>query len=47
MCDVLGRMMRGSTSRPSTSAFRTSFPEIYTGFSPGWLSVRSTRPIDS
>jgi hypothetical protein len=34
MCDVLGRMIRGSTSRPSTSAFRTSFPEIDTGFSP-------------
>ena len=45
--DVDGRMMRGSTSRPSSSAFRTSFPEMATGFSLGWLSVRSTRPADS
>src|SRR5262249_32750769 len=47
MRDVLGRMMRGSTSRPSVRARRTSFPEMETGFSPGWLSIRSTRPADS
>ena len=47
MRDVLGRMMRGSTSRPSVSALRTSLPEIDTGFSPGWLSIKSTRPADS
>src|SRR5437762_6033899 len=33
MCEVVGRMMRGSTSRPSSSALRTSLPEIETGFS--------------
>ncbi len=44
---VLSRMIRGSTGRPSISALRTSLPEMKTGFSSGWLSIRSTRPSDS
>jgi hypothetical protein len=43
---VLSRMIRGSTGRPSRSALRTSLPEMNTGFSSLWLSIRSTRPSD-
>ena len=44
---VLSRMIRGSTGRPSSRDLRTSLPEMKTGFSSLWLSIRSTRPIDS
>ena len=44
---VLSRMMRGSTGRPSTSALRTSLPEMNTGFSSAWFSIRSTRFIEA
>ena len=44
---VLSRIIRGSTGRPSNRQRRTSLPEIKTGFSFGWLSIRSTRPMDS
>lgn len=47
MLEVLSRMIRGSTCRPSTRHLRTSLPEMKTGFSSGWLSIRSTRPSDS
>ncbi len=45
--DVLSRMMRGSTVLPSSSDLRTSLPEMNTGFSSLWFSIRSTRPSDS
>ncbi len=45
--EVLSRMMRGSTSLPSTSDLRTSLPEMKTGFSSLCFSIRSTRPADS
>ena len=44
---VLSRMIRGSTGRPSNRHLRTSLPEMNTGFSSLWLSIRSTRPADS
>jgi len=44
---VLSRMIRGSTGRPSVRALRTCLPEMNTGFSSAWFSIRSTRPIDS
>ncbi len=43
---VLSRMIRGSTGRPSIRALRTSLPEMKTGFSSVWFSIRSTRLID-
>jgi len=45
--DVLDRIIRGSTSLPSNSVLRTSLPEMNTGFSSLWLSIKSTRPADS
>ncbi len=45
--DVLGRMMRGSTCSPFKSVLRTSLPEMNTGFSSLWLSIKSTRPAES
>jgi len=46
IAEVLSRMIRGSTGRPSKSALRTSLPEMNTGFSSLWFSIRSTRPRD-
>ena len=45
--EVLSRMMRGSTFSPSSSVWRTCLPEIKTGFSSEWFSIKSTRPSDS
>lgn len=47
ICDVLGRMIRGSTCLPSSSVLRTSLPEMNTGFSSLWFSIKSTRPAES
>ena len=47
ICEVLSRMMRGSTNSPFCKVARTSLPEMKTGFSSEWFSIKSTRPSDS